>query len=445
MESSTSSDEPTWPEILGSNAWNNLLDPLNLTLRQLILRCGDFCQATYDAFNNDSNSRFAGASRYGKANFFNKVMLQDAENYRVFEFLYATARVSVPAAFLLHSLAREDDTWDRESNWIGYVAVTSDDQAAAAGRREIYVAFRGTIRNYEWVNLLGAQQASARELLKHTDTAVGGGGGSSSSSSGADEEDGDDPKVMLGWLTMYVSDEPSSPFTKQSARSQLLATINRLREKYAGEDLSVILTGHSLGACLAILAAFDVAENGAVGVETPVTAIVFGSPQVGNRAFDDRVKSHRNLRILHRAFPGKNFFTSNYLCRLFFDPSLFSCNTCRFLTGYVDPGTEELVIDTRKSPSLKESRNTGDWHNLQGMLHVVAGWNGEDGEFEMKVKRSLALVNKSSEFLKEEYLVPGSWWVEKNKGMVRDEDGEWTLAPPDDEDLPVPPGGEDDS
>ena len=110
----------------------------------------------------------------------------------------------------------------------------------------------------------------------------------------------------------------------------------------------------------------------------------------------------------------------------------------------MDPGTKELVIDTRKSPNLKRSTNTGDWHNLQGMLHVVAGWNGEDGEFEMKVKRSLALVNKSSEFLKEEYLVPGSWWVEKNKGMVRDEDGEWALAPPDDEDLPVPPGDDDD-
>lgn len=82
--------------------------------------------------------------------------------------------------------------------------------------------------------------------------------------------------------------------------------------------------------------------------------------------------------------------------------------------------------------------NPSDWHNLQAMLHVVAGWNGDDGEFELKVKRSLALVNKSCEFLKDELLVPGSWCVEKNKGMVRDEDGEWVLAPPTDEDLPVP-------
>lgn len=72
------------------------------------------------------------------------------------------------------------------------------------------------------------------------------------------------------------------------------------------------------------------------------------------------------------------------------------------------------------------------------MLHIIAGWNGEHGEFEMKVKRSLALVNKSSSMLKDEILIPGSWWVEKNKGVVLDEDGEWILAPPLEEDIPIP-------
>lgn len=107
------------------------------------------------------------------------------------------------------------------------------------------------------------------------------------------------------------------------------------------------------------------------------------------------------------------------------------------LLGYVDTGIE-LQIDTRKSPNLKDSKNPSDWHNLQAMLHVVAGWNGRKGEFEMKVKRSLPLVNKSCDFLKDEYLVPGSWWVEKNKSMVRRDDGEWVMASPDEEDMPVP-------
>lgn len=75
---------------------------------------------------------------------------------------------------------------------------------------------------------------------------------------------------------------------------------------------------------------------------------------------------------------------------------------------------------------------------MQAILHVVAGWNGDNGEFEMKVKRSLFLVNKSSSILKDEIFIPGSWWVEKNRGVVLDEDGEWILAPPSYEDIPIP-------
>ena len=125
--------EPTWAELLGSKNWENLLDPLDLCLRNHILRCGDLIQATYDAFNNDQNSKYCGASRYGKSSFFDKVMLENASNYKVCFFLYATACVTVPEAFLLHSLSRE--CWDRESNWIGYVAVNSDEASKASGLR----------------------------------------------------------------------------------------------------------------------------------------------------------------------------------------------------------------------------------------------------------------------------------------------------------------------
>lgn len=155
--------QPTWAELLGHNDWAGLLDPLHPSLRNLILRCGDFIQATYDAFNNDKNSPFCGASRYGKTSFFRKVMLDDADHYNVTAFLYGTARVSVPEAFLLHSLSRE--AWDRESNWIGYVAVTSDSRSKELGRREIYVVWRGTTRDMEWINVFGAGQESASALL----------------------------------------------------------------------------------------------------------------------------------------------------------------------------------------------------------------------------------------------------------------------------------------
>ncbi|KAF3444007.1 hypothetical protein FNV43_RR13697 [Rhamnella rubrinervis] len=231
---------------------------------------------------------------------------------------------------------------------------------------------------------------------------------------------GESPKVMRGWLTIYTSDDPRSQFVKLSVRKQLQLRIEELRNKYRDEKLSLVLTGHSLGASLSVLSAFDLVENGIVS-DIPVSAIIFGSPNVGNKAFDERLEKYKNLKVLHV----KNTIDliTHYPGRLF---------------GYVDTGIE-LVIDTRKSPSLKDSKNPSDWHNLQAILHVVAGWNGEKGEFELKVKRSLALVNKSCELLKDEYLVPGSWWIEKNKGLVLDEEiGDWVLAPPSDEDLPHP-------
>lgn len=225
--------------------------------------------------------------------------------------------------------------------------------------------------------------------------------------------------MISGWLTIYTSKDPNSPFTSLSLREQLQTKIEDLRSKYKGENLSITVTGHSLGASLATLAAFDLCENEVNDI--PVTAIVFGSPQVGNKVLHQMMSEMTNLKILH--VRNKIDLIPEYPGALF---------------GYVKSPGIELVIDSRKSTSLKDSKNPSDWHNLQAMLHVVAGWNGEDGEFELKVKRSVALVNKSCEFLKEEFMIPGSWWVEKNKGMVLDENGDWILAPPLDDDLPVP-------
>ncbi|KAK9077500.1 hypothetical protein SSX86_005837 [Deinandra increscens subsp. villosa] len=405
-----------WPELLGANNWEHLLDPLDTNLRSLILRCGDFCQATYDAFNNDKNSKYAGSSRYGKNSFFHKVMLQPSpSDYQVATFIYATAKINVPEAFFLRSLSRE--SWDRESNWIGYIATTTDEVSRALGRREIYMAWRGTSRDLEWINVFGAKSASAEPLLQQKTFTTAATGDASSSSS---DSDGDEavPKVMQGWLTIYTSDDPGSSFTKLSARTQVLTSIKQLVDKYKNEEMSIVITGHSLGASLSILSAFDLAENGITNI--PISAFVFGSPQVGNQAFNDRLSQFSNVKILH---------IRNKIDLIPLYPSK--------LLGYVDSGVQ-FEIDTRKSGSLKRSTNTGDWHNLQGMLHVVAGWNGADGEFELKVPRSLALVNKSSEFLKDEFLVPGSWWIEKNKGMIMNGDGDWVLEPPDEEDIPVP-------
>ncbi|KAE8718568.1 Phospholipase A1-IIdelta [Hibiscus syriacus] len=300
--------EPPWEELLGSKNWDSLLDPLHLSLRKIILRCGDFSEATYDAFNDDQNSKFCGSSRFGKSSFFHK-------------------------------------SWDRESNWIGYIATTTDEISKALGRREIYVMWRGATRGYEWINVLDAKLESVEPLLRSSDN---------------DDENEKQPKVMLGWLTLYISENPKSSFTKLSARAQLLGKIKELKQRYIDENISILFTGHSMGASLSILSAFDVVEHGLVN-NIPLAAIAFGSPQVGNKAFDDRMKRYPNLAVLH---------IRNTIDVIPHYPSL--------LLGYVYTGTE-FVIDTRSSPSLKDSTNPHDWYNLEAMLHVVAGWNGERG------------------------------------------------------------------
>ncbi|KAK3165243.1 hypothetical protein QOZ80_1AG0030760 [Eleusine coracana subsp. coracana] len=395
----------SWPELLGSAHWDGLLDPLDLTLRRLILLCGDLCQVTYDSFNSDAHSKYCGSCRYSRSALFDRTMFPAAADLSPAAYLYATSQSSFPGGIMVFSLSRE--AWSKESNWIGYVAVSTDAAAAATGQRVIYVAWRGTIRTLEWVDVLKPELVSPDAVLPEGDPARG------------------HARVMKGWYLIYTSSDERSPFSKFSARDQLLAAVRELVAKYKGEKLSIVCTGHSLGASLATLSAFDMAVNGVSrvgGVDIPVTAIVFGSPQVGNPEFRKRFDELPNLRALHvRNMPD--------LIPLY--PS--------GLLGYADVGSL-LAVDSKKSPFVKDdTTNVGDYHNLQGILHTVAGWNGKDKEFKLQVHRSVALVNKSSAFLRDDNLVPESWWVERNKGMVIGGTGLWQLEPPAEENRPVPP------
>ncbi|KAL7211358.1 hypothetical protein ACSBR2_014272 [Camellia fascicularis] len=52
-----------WREIQGCCDWDNLLNPLYPSLRQEIVKYGEFAQATYDAFDFDSFSKYCGSCR----------------------------------------------------------------------------------------------------------------------------------------------------------------------------------------------------------------------------------------------------------------------------------------------------------------------------------------------------------------------------------------------
>ncbi|CAN1149983.1 Phospholipase A1-IIgamma [Linum perenne] len=346
-----------WKQLSGEDNWKGLLDPLDIDLRRYIIHYGEMAQATYDAFNTQKVSRYAGSCLYSKSGFFDKVGLGYSPfKYKVTKFLYATSAVMLPDGFLLRSMSRE--AWSKESNWMGYVAVATDEGAAALGRRDIVVAWRGTVQTLEWVNDLDF-------LLVSGDKVFG---------------EKSDVKVMN--------------------------EIKRLLEEYKDEEISITVTGHSLGAAVATLTAIDIVTN-RFNHRCPVTAIVFASPRVGDSAFKKLFSQSKDLRILR--VRNAMDVVPNYP-----------------LIGYEVVG-EELEIDTRKSKYLKSPGNLSSWHNMEGYMHGVAGTHGADEEFELAVERDVALMNKSMDALKDEYLVPVSWRVLKNKGMVQEANGSWVL------------------
>ncbi|XP_054776181.1 phospholipase A1-IIgamma-like [Prosopis cineraria] len=377
-----------WRELSGEHHWTDLLDPLDINLRRYIIHYGEMAEATYDAFNSDKASRYARRSRYGKRDFFSKVGLEHGNpfKHKVTKFLYATSEIDFRIL---------DDV--EESNWMGYVAVATDEGKATLGRRDIVIAWRGTEQIMEWIKDIQFLLDDAPHIF------------------------GDDAecKVHRGFYSVYTATSSESDFSKTNARTQVLTEIRRLVNKYKDEEISITVTGHSLGAALATLNAVDIVSNGCNIREDksqkpcPVTAIVFASPRVGNSDFKEFSSSQKDLRILR--IRNKNDIVPRY-------PFL----------GYDEVG-EELEIDTQKSNFLKQPGDLKSWHNLEAYLHGVGGTQGSEGGFKLEVKRDIALVNKGLGALKDEYNIPEAWRIDQNKGLVQQPDGTWKMQEPESE------------
>ncbi|KAL8214662.1 hypothetical protein R6Q57_004111 [Mikania cordata] len=384
-----------WRKLNGEDHWKESLDPPSPHLRTYINHYGEMAEATYDAYIQTSHSKNAGNCKYARTNLLKQCGLlqgRPLNQYKVTKYLYAMSAVTLPGAFVFSS---DTSPWSKKSNWMGFIAVATDDGKKVLGRRDILVAWRGTVNPSDMIYDSELNLVSAPIVF------------------GSQYKD-DDPKIHQGWYSIYTTSDQNSRYNKSSARDQALEEIKKLVNEYRDEDISMTLTGHSMGAAVATLNAIDIVLNGlnkqsdTPMKSCPVTVFGFGSAKVGNSGFKKVFNSMKDL----------------YCLRISNTPDVVP----KFPTlGYSDVGTE-LVIDTLKSPYLKGPGNPVVWHNMESYMHGVAGvQTGILGGFKLEIKRDLSLVNKFGDILDDKYGVPPSWWTEENMGMVQKHDGTWEL------------------
>ncbi|XP_059290923.1 phospholipase A1-IIgamma-like [Lycium ferocissimum] len=381
IENRDNSIAERWEILSGNNNWEGLLDPLDYDLRRYLIHYGQMPQAICDSFNSETASKNLGTNRYSKKNLFTKVGL-DKNNpyqYEVTKYFYGASDVAEKI---------------KVSNWIGFVAVATDEGKVALGRRDILIAWRGT--------MCPAEMNDDNDWVLVQPKKIFG-------------ENKDGILVHRGFYSVYTSLNEASKFNRTtSARDQVLEEVKRLVEQYKREKVSITLSGHSLGSSLATLCAVDIVVN-KINKEFPVTAFLFASPRVGEENFKKAYEKLKNLQILR---------ISNAPDPVPKMPDRGQVEGSPTEWRVYEHVGFELPIDTTKSEYLKKDING---HILEVYLHGIAGTQGPKGEFKLEIKRDIALVNKEAPLLKEEYGVPVAWWIVKNKGMVQQEDGSWTL------------------
>ncbi|URE17607.1 phospholipase A1-Igamma1, chloroplastic-like, partial [Musa troglodytarum] len=390
----------------GRADWCRLLDPLHPWLRREIIKYGELAQATYDGFDFNPFSEICGSCLYGPHRLLDKLGLSRS-GYEVSGYVYAMSHVDLPA-WLERSI--HADAWSAESNWLGFVAVSDDEESRRIGCRDVVVAWRGTIAPTEWF-----------ESVEGKLEPLGDGHGA--------------VKVEHGFLGVYASKSERTRCNKTSASEQVMAEIKRLVKRYRrqGEEVSLTITGHSLGGALALLNAYEAAS---AMPDLPVSVISSGAPRVGNAAFGDRLKE-MNVKVL-RVVVKQDVVPK--MPGILFNEGLKRLESVTGKLGWVYSHVGlELGLDVRSSPFLKRGIDVAGFHNLEAYLHLVDGFRSSDDGLRSSFKRDVALVNEAGGMLRDDLKIPPCWYPAANKGMVCNAHGRWMKPAREPEDIPSPP------
>nr|GMD93166.1 phospholipase A1-II 1-like [Ipomoea batatas] len=346
-----------WRALSGSENWEGLLDPLDSDLRRYLIHYGSMIGAVYDSFITEPTSKYTGLSRYAKKNLFLETGLDKG-----YPFKRSDERVKLGMDMLLLPQTKGTETMSE---------LNEDFRIAMVKPPIIFAEDNGSL-------------------------------------------------VHHGWYEMYTSTIQDSQLNSKSVRDQVREEIGRLLDLYKDEEVSITVTGHSLGSSLATLNAVDLAANPLNNTDNVlVTAIMFACPKVGNESFKNAFSQLKNLRALrvvnqHDLVPKLPLWA-------------FEAATI-FLKSYIDVGVQFDINASKSDYVTPDKLNMFMWHGLMMYLHGIDGFQGPQGGFKPQGCFDIPQVNKYVGVLKvEKCQVPTEWWVEKNKGMVQKDDGTWIL------------------